>query len=98
MPNLAEEWRGASEDEIARIQALTPHPPPPFYIWFLRRMGRGMRPMALPLVDFSINAILAAYADDVEFPIDPAWNEEGYLMIGYNRDNVMPLHLWYDLN
>ncbi|HEX5660063.1 MAG TPA: SMI1/KNR4 family protein [Polyangiales bacterium] len=98
VPKLAAEWQGAREEEIARIQALTPHPLPQFYVWFLRRMGRSMGPMAFPLVDFSVNAILAAYADEEEYPIDPLWIEEGYLMIGYNRDNVMPLHLWYDLN
>ncbi|HEX5660306.1 MAG TPA: hypothetical protein VFX59_24090, partial [Polyangiales bacterium] len=79
-------------------QALTPHPLPPFYVWFLRRMGRSMGAMTYSLADFSAQTILAAYAGQEEYPIDSAWTDAGYLMIGYNRDDMMPLHRWYDLN
>jgi hypothetical protein len=41
VPNLAAEWVGESEEEIAWLQALTPHPLPPFYLWFVRRMGHS---------------------------------------------------------
>ncbi|MEY4515023.1 MAG: hypothetical protein RLZZ450_7145, partial [Pseudomonadota bacterium] len=97
VPNLATEWEGATEEEIAQIQALTPHPLPPFYLWFLRRMGHSLGQMEYPMADFSVQAILAAYADTEDYPIEAEWIKQRYLMIGYNRDEVMPLHRWYDL-
>jgi hypothetical protein len=97
VPNLAAEWAGATEEELARLQALTPHPLPPLYLWFLRRVGHSMGPMTNPLLDFSVDAIFAAYADAEEYPIEADWIKQRYLMIGYNRDEVMPLHIWYDL-
>jgi hypothetical protein len=97
VPNLEADWEGATEEEIASIQALTTHPLPPFYLWFLRRMGHSMGQMAYPMADFSVQAILAAYADTEDYPIEADWIKQRYLLIGYNRDEVMPLHRWYDL-
>jgi hypothetical protein len=60
-------------------------------------MGHSMGPMTNPLLDFSVDAIFAAYADTEDYPIEAEWLKRRYLMIGYNRDEVMPLHIWYDL-
>jgi hypothetical protein len=96
VPNLASEWEGASEEEIASIRALTPHPLPAFYEWFLRRLGRHMGRMANPVLAYSVQAMQLAYADEEDDPI-PERTKQRFLMIAYNLDEMMPQHLWYDL-
>jgi hypothetical protein len=92
VPNLASTWEGATEEEIAAVERLAPRPLPPFYRWFLRRMGRSMGAMAYPSIDFSVRAVLGCYAaEDFLLP------SERYFMIGYEEDEVMPLHVFYDL-
>jgi hypothetical protein len=92
VPNLASTWEGATEEEIAQVERLAPRPLPPFYRWFLRRMGRDMGAIGYPTIDFSVRAVLGCYAaEDFLLPSDR------YFMIGYQEDEVMPLHIFYDL-
>jgi hypothetical protein len=89
---LSQTWEGAPESEINQIEAIAGRTLPPFYRWFLARMGRSMGPMSYPTVDFSAQGILAVYAARRMAP-DPR-----YLLIGYEHDEVTPLHYFYDLD
>jgi hypothetical protein len=92
VPGLSEGWLGSSEEEMSRIEAVAGRPLPDFYRWFLSRMGVSMGPMAYPTVDFSARGILAAY--------DAGWipRDARFLLIGYERDELTPLHYFYDLD
>jgi hypothetical protein len=92
VPRLAAGWQGASASEVTEIEALAGRPLPAFYHWFLSRMGKSMGPMRYPTVDFSAQGILAAYATG---SIEPS---PRYLLIGYEGDELMPLHYFYDLD
>jgi len=46
LPGLAQQWQGAPGSEIDRIEAIAGRQLPPFYRWFLARMGRSMGPRA----------------------------------------------------
>jgi hypothetical protein len=92
VPNLAAGWEGASASEAAELEAIAGRPLPDVYRWFLSRMGRSMGPMSYPTVDFSAPGILAAYAEGAIVP------DERFLLIGYERDELMPLHYFYDLD
>lgn len=93
VPNLASQWEGATPQEIAAIEGLSPRSLPPFYRWFLSRMGRSMGPMTYPTLDFSAGTILRCYAED-----DFLAPSDRYLLIGYESDEEMPLHVFYDLD
>ena len=43
VPDLANQWKGATEDEIARLETIARRPLPRFYRWFLMRMGNERR-------------------------------------------------------
>jgi hypothetical protein len=92
VPGSSQTWEGAPESEIDRIEAIAGRPLPPFYRWFLSRMGRSMGPLSYPTVDFSAQGILAVYAARRMAP-DPR-----YLLIGYEHDELTPLHYFYDLD
>lgn len=91
VPGLAEQWQGCALDEISRIEALAGRPLPPFYRWFLARMGRDMGPLAYADLDFSARRVINSYAEGV-VALDAQ-----FLLIGYSADEVMPLHFFYDL-
>jgi hypothetical protein len=84
--------QGASEDEIAQIERLAGHPLPGFYRWFLSQMGRSMGPFGYPSIDFSPSKVLSCYAEGLFLP------DRQFLMIGYQEDEMMPLHLFYDFD
>ena len=92
VPGLAEQWQGATPDEIARIEQLAGRPLPPFYRWFLTRMGHGMGPLAYPTLDFSAQRVIACYEEQLVMP------HPRFLLIGHESDELMPLHLFYDLD
>src|SRR5690242_15687967 len=92
VPGLAEQWQGSTPDEIARIEGLAGRPLPPFYRWFLARMGQSMGPLAYAQVDFTARRVLTSYAEELVVP-DPQ-----FLLIGHNSDEMMPLHFFYDLD
>jgi hypothetical protein len=92
VPGLSQEWQGAPESEVDRLEAIAGRPLPPFYRWFHSRMGRSMGPMSYPTVDFSAQGLLSAYETQQMEP------HPRYLLIGYERDELTPLHYFYDLD
>ncbi|MCX4242315.1 hypothetical protein [Paraliomyxa miuraensis] len=64
VPDLERQWEGATQDEIDRIEAIAGRPLPPFYCWFLIRMGHSMGSIAYPRLDFSAPKVLSCYAGD----------------------------------
>lgn len=92
VPGLAQQWQGADADEIAQIEALAGRPLPPFYRWFLARMGHNMGELAYPRLDFSVPRVLACYAEQLVAP------QSRFLLIGHESDEMMPLHVFYDLD
>ncbi len=92
VPDLATAWQGATEDEIERIEAIAGRPLPRFYRWFLMRMGHSMGPIAYPRLDFTAPKVLECYREGLFRP------NPRFLMIGYESDIGMPLHVLYDFN
>lgn len=91
-PDLADRWEGATDEEIEQIEQLAGRPLPRFYRWFLMRMGRDRGLLAYPSLDFSAQRVLSAYGE-AQFEPHPR-----LLMIGYETDPDMPLHVFYDLD
>ena len=91
VPGLESRWQGSSDADIARLEAIAGQPLPDLYRWFLARMGQSMGPMAYPTIDFSAAGVLAAYGSG-RIAQSPR-----YLLIGYEHDEVSPLHYFYDL-
>jgi hypothetical protein len=91
VPGLAEQWKGATPDAIARIERIAGHPLPPFYRWFLSRMGQSMGRLAYPSLDFSAQRVLERY--------DEEWVEPHprLLLIAHDSKEIMPTSLFYDL-
>jgi len=92
VPGLASRWEGATEDEIHQIEHITGQELPRFYRWFLMRMGHRTGLDEYASMDFSASKILSSYAEELFAP------EPRFLMIGYESDEVMPLHLLYDFD
>ncbi|HYO59403.1 MAG TPA: SMI1/KNR4 family protein [Archangium sp.] len=92
VPELAEQWQGATPDMMARIERLAGRPLPPFYRWFLSRMGKSMGALAYPTLDFSAQRVLACYAEKLIAP------DSRFLLIGYESNEIMPLHVFYDFD
>jgi hypothetical protein len=92
VPSLAEQWQGATPEEISQIERLVDRPLPAFYHWFLTHMGQSMGALAYPSLDFSARQVLACYAKKVVVP------HARFLLIGYSSDEQMPLHVFYDLD
>ncbi|AGC47066.1 hypothetical protein MYSTI_05790 [Myxococcus stipitatus DSM 14675] len=92
VPGLAEQWQGATPEEIAQIERIAGRPLPPFYRWFLARMGQSMGPLVYPFLDFSAQRLVSSYAEEVVEP------EPRFLLIAYNSSRMMPMHLFYDLD
>jgi hypothetical protein len=81
---------GATEDEIRRLETLAERTLPPFYVWFLSRMGRNMGPFAYERLDFTVGRIISSYEDGYAVPDDRR------LLIGYSTDPMRRLDLLYD--
>jgi hypothetical protein len=92
VPGLAEQWQGSTPEEVARIEELACRPLPPFYRWFLSRMGQSMGPLAYTQIDFSARRVLTSYAEELVIP------DSQLLLIGHTSDKMMPLHYFYDLD
>jgi hypothetical protein len=92
VPGLAEQWQGTTPDAIAEIERLAGRPLPLFYRWFLTRMGQSMGPLAYPRLDFSAQRVLTCYAEKLVTP------HPRFLLIGHESDEMMPLHVFYDLD
>lgn len=91
-PNSPQEWKSASAAQIDAIERIAGRPVPKFYSWFLDRMGEDMGSMSYGLVDFSARRVLSVYHEGELSP------DGRRLLIGYNLDEVMPVHFFYDLD
>ena len=89
-PDLEMTWEGASDEEIEHLERLAGQQLPRFYRWFLMRMGASVGSLQFRSLDFSARRILACYAAGSLAP-DPK-----SLLIGFETDEIMPLHLFYD--
>lgn len=101
VPGLTEQWEGATPEEIARIEQEADGPLPPFYRWFLARMGRSMGPIYC--MDLSVKTILELYdvpdnPDDNEYDYDEDDLEWDGPLIGHSPDVMCPTFLYYDLS
>jgi hypothetical protein len=83
---------GATEGEIEQIERLWNCPLPKFYRWFLMRMGRSMGPFAHRRLDHTVSTVLSAYEEEFFIP------DERYHLLAVDSDEMMPLHLVYDLD
>jgi hypothetical protein len=92
VPELANQWKGASPDEIEQLQAVAGRPLPTFYRWFLTRMGTSVGPLEFRSLDLSAAKVLACYAAGLVKP------HPRLFMIGFETDEIMPLHLFYDFD
>jgi hypothetical protein len=92
VPGLAKQWQGTTPDAIEQIEQLAGRPLPPFYRWFLARMGQSMGALAYPTLDFSARRVLTCYAEELVQP------HPRFLLIGYDSDEMLPLHLFYDFD
>lgn len=92
VPDMDDQLRGATEDQVDRIEAIAGKPLPQFYRWFLLRMGGDMGPLRYPSIDFSASKVLSCY-DDGLFVTDGR-----FLMIAYDDDQIMSMHKVYDLD
>lgn len=92
IPGSLEKLEGATAEQIEKIERIAGRPLPNFYRWFLSRMGRSMGPFTNPGLDYSASTIIDCYAEEL-FPPD-----QRFLMIGYETDEMMPLHLLYDFD
>src|SRR5947208_3659663 len=92
VPDVANQWIGASPDEIERLEALAGRPLPTFYRWFLTRMGTSAGPLDFRSLDLSAATVLSCYADGL------VKRDTRLFMIGFETDDVMPLHMFYDFN
>lgn len=92
VPELESQWRGAKQEEILQIERLAGRALPPFYRWFLARMGQSMGPLTYPRLDFSAQRVLACYAEELVMP------HPRFLLIGCSSDELMPLHVFYDFD
>ncbi len=92
VPGLADQWKGAMPDAIARIEQIAGRPLPPFYRWFLSRMGKSMGALAYPTLDFSAQRVLDCY--------DEGWVERHprLLLIAHDSHGMMPRPHFYDLD
>lgn len=90
-PSLANEWQGASEQEIDAIERIAGQELPRYYRWFLSKMGRDAGPLEEPFAAYSAQTVLSAYENgevDVEPPL---------LFIARMEDPFMSLEMYYDL-
>lgn len=91
VPKLADEWKGASTDQLEELKELVGRPLPAFYEWFLSKMGRSGGAVSGKKRDLSITSMLSAYRQRVVVP------DDRHLMIGSESDDIMPMQIFYDL-
>src|SRR4051794_10261225 len=92
IPDLATTWRGASAEQVAAIEQHAGRPLPAFYRWFLSRMGGSMGEATYDNVDFTASRVLAWYQEQTS-PVP-----RNLLFIGYDTDEILPMHFYYDLD
>lgn len=94
VPNLAHDWSGASQEEIEEIEdrfEVRGYEVPPFYRWFLSRLGGRVGALQPMLRGFTAASVLEAYhSGSVRL-------ERTQVLIGRMPDPLMPLDVYYDL-
>lgn len=94
VPNLAGEWSGASPEEIEEIEdrfEARGYEVPPFYRWFLSRLGGRVGALHPLLRGFTAASVLEAYhSGSVRLG-------RTQVLIGRMPDPLMPLDVYYDL-
>lgn len=91
-PDLAEQWQGATDEQIEQIERISGRPLPRFYRWFLMRMGHSMGPISYAPRDFSAATVIAHYAEGLVTP------NPRFLMIAYEPDEMRGGDLYYDFH
>lgn len=100
VPNIAREWKGATEDEIAQIEQIVKKVSggsdlPKFYRWFLMRMGHSMGQLSIPDMDYSAPTVISCYQEDKENK-EEDHDFTKYLLIGHCSKTFLPLNMYYD--
>jgi len=95
-PSIESEWEGATDEDIARVEAIAGQPLPRFYRWFLSTLGG--EPDALPEIPkvyraCSIGVVLGAYDRGELARVGPP-----FLFIGEIEDPMMTMSFFYDLS
>ena len=90
-PDIAKQWKPATPEQIAEMETIAGRPLPPFYRWFLSRMGQDNGRISQPFVDFNVGKVLEYYREG-EVPRDGR-----LLLIGIDEDDVGQAHPFYDL-
>jgi len=91
VPGFAKACRGASDEQIAALEALAQRPLPRFYRWFLSRVGVDMGPLEMRSLDFSVDRVKWCYASRL------VKADGRLLLVAYATDPASPFHLYYDL-
>ncbi len=92
LPQLGEEWEGATAEEVGEIERLAGRPIPRFYRWFLTTMGGSMGSLDNETSDFSAATVLSHYREGIVTP------DSKRLLIGRQSDQIMPLLYFYNLD
>jgi len=95
-PDDEAEWEGATEENIARVEAIAGQPLPRFYRWFLSTLGGD--PESLPEVPkvyraCSVDIVLGAYERGELARVGPP-----FLFIGEIEDPMLTMSFFYDLS
>lgn len=91
-PDFERQCSGATAEQIESIERIAGRPLPPFYLWFLRTMGRSVGPFAKARQDLRVDSILAAY--------EQGWAEPDsrFLLIATDTEKDDPMLAFYDLD
>ncbi|WP_146658424.1 SMI1/KNR4 family protein [Enhygromyxa salina] len=91
VPGCGAHCVGASLAEIDELEAFVGQPLPPFYRWFLTKMGRNMGPLGYPRVDMSVGTLLSIYRSGFKPP------RASLLLVASEADDIMPMYMFCDL-
>ena len=90
VPGYEQQVKGATEEQINRIEEIAGCSLPRFYRWFLLRMGADMGPFTYPPIDFTAATVIDCYERGL-FSQDPSC-----LLIGFDSRDI-PNHHYYHL-
>ncbi len=98
VPNIAKEWKGATEDEIGQIEQIIKEVSgsdmPKFYRWFLMRMGHSMGRLSIPGMDYTAPTVISHYKTNPK----EHDGETKILLIGHCSEGDFPLNVYYDFD
>jgi hypothetical protein len=90
-PDIVKRWKPATPEQIAEIEGFAGRPLPPFYRWYLSRMGQDNGRIAAPFVDFDVARVLEYYREG------EVARDDGLLLIGIDEDDISQAHPFYEL-